>query len=406
MKLIIAKHLIDCSQNQARCTSQMGIVIKGNYIHEVAPLSQLNAYLSDDTVEKINAGESYVIPGMIDAHLHLCFDSSANPISTLEQEHEDTTLLRMTASAQTELKCGVTTVRDCGAKGLGILALKHVIESEAIDGSDLIVCGPPITITGGHCHFLNMEADTYDEVKKAVRFLCKHGVDFIKIMVSGGNMTPGSNSLANQYEKDILEMITYEAHSRGKQVAGHIHTTTGIENAIYAGFDTIEHCSFKDASQKQDISYSRELVLKMKEKQISVCPAFGKAYLLSPEEGAPLPEKISEWKQFQNSRFETTRAMYEAGINIIAGTDAGCKYSYFHELYLTLQLMHEKVGMSQEDILLSVTARAAKAICATSVGSLEAGKKANLIFTDGNPLEDITAFGRINHVFKNGKPIR
>lgn len=405
MKLIIAKHLIDCSQNQAICKSQMGIVIDGVNICKVAPLSQLSSYLQDGAVEKIDAGESYVMPGMIDSHLHLCFDSSSNPIIALSQESEGTTLLRMATSAQTELKSGVTTVRDCGAKGLGILDLRQAIASESIDGSDLIVCGPPITITGGHCHFLNLESDSYDEVQKAVRYLCKCRVDFIKVMVSGGNMTPGSNSLANQYEKDILEMITYEAHSRNKQVAGHIHTTEGIENAISAGFDTIEHCSFKDSSRSQATSYSQELALKIKEKQISVCPAFGKSYLLSPEEGAPLPEKIPEWRQFQNSRFETTRAMYEAGVNIIAGTDAGCKYSHFNELHLTLRLLHEKVGMSQEDILLSTTARAAKAIHATSVGSLETGKKANLIFVDGNPLKDLSSLGRVVHVFKNGKPV-
>lgn len=405
MKLIIARQLIDCSHDQAICRSDMGIVIEGSYIHEVAPLSQLSFYLQDGSIEKTDARDAYVLPGLIDSHLHLCFDSSSNPIAALTQESPGSTLMRMTSAAQTALKSGVTTVRDCGAKGLDILELKRAIDAGLVDGPDIIACGPPITITGGHCHFLGMEADSYQEVRKAIRHLCKHQVDFIKIMVSGGNMTPGSNSLSNQYEKDILKMITYEAHSRGKQVAGHIHTTTGIENAIAADFDTIEHCSFKDSTQRQNISYSQELVQRMVEKSIAVCPAFGKAYVLPPEEGAPLPEKIPEWKQFQDSRFETTKAMYENGVNIIAGTDAGCKFSYFNELHLTLELMYQKVGLSREDILLSATARAAKAIRANSAGTIEAGKKANLVFTDGNPLKDLTALGRVLHVLKNGETV-
>lgn len=406
MKLIIARQLIDCSQDQAVCRQQMGIVIENGYIRKTAPLCQINSCLRDNSIEKIDAGDHYVVPGLIDAHLHLCFDSSANPITALEQESEGTTLLRMAAAAQTELSSGVTTVRDCGAKGMGILDLKRAVNSGFLTGPDIIACGPPITITGGHCHFLGMEADTYQEVQKAVRFLCKHQVDFIKVMVSGGNMTPGSNSLANQYEREILEMITYEAHSRNKPVAGHIHTTTGIENAVAAGFDTIEHCSFKDPTRKQDVSYSRELAQRIAEKGISVCPAFGKAYILPPEEGAPLPEKIPEWRSFQLSRFETTKAMYDEGVNIIAGTDAGCKYSYFHEFHLTLSLLHQKVGMSREDVLLSATARAADAIRAKDAGTLVAGKKADMIFTDGNPLEDLTALGRVVHVIKKGKLIR
>lgn len=406
MKLIIARHFIDCSQDQAICRPQMGILIEGEHIRETAPLSQLEDYLQDNSLEIIDAGKDHVLPGLIDAHLHLCFDSSANPITALEQENAGATLLRMAAAAQTELQSGVTTVRDCGAKGLGIMDLKRATSSGLLAGPDIISCGPPITITGGHCHFLGMEADSFQEVQKAVRFLCKNQVDFIKVMVSGGNMTPGSNSLTNQYERDILEMITFEAHSRNKLVAGHIHTTTGIENAVAAGFDTIEHCSFKDPSRKQDVSYSHELAQRIAEQGISVCPAFGKAYILPPEEGAPLPEKIPEWRQFQQSRFETTKSMYEEGVNIIAGTDAGCKYSCFHEFHLTLMLLHQKVGMSPEDVLLSATSRAARAIGAGSVGSLEAGKKADLIFTDGNPLEDLTALSRVTRVIKNGKSIR
>ena len=403
MKLILAHNFISCCNDVINEEQEIGILIENGVISQVSPLKKMSVWLSDPSVKKIDAGHSYVMPGLIDAHVHLCFDSSVNPITALDSESEANTLLRMVKAAQQELYSGVTTVRDCGAKGLSILALRDAIQRGDIVGSDIIACGPPITVTGGHCHFLGLEADGFLEVQKAVRTLCREGVDFIKVMVSGGNMTRGSNSLINHYNLDILEAITYEAHMRGKKVAGHIHTTPGIANAIQAGFDTIEHCSYKNPTGQPDVSYSQELAEQLKEKGIAVCPAMGKSYILPPEEGAPLPDKVAMWRDFQNSRFETTRKMFESGVSIIAGTDAGCKNSYFYEFGLTLEIMHEKVGLPVSDVLLSATGRAAKVLgISETAGTLEKGKYADLIFVPGNPAKDLSVFRNVIGVMKKG----
>ena len=346
------------------------------------------------------------MPGLIDAHLHLCFDSTDNPITSLDSESPDVTLLRMAAAAQTELRSGVTTVRDCGAKGNSVLHLRDQIRAGVLEGPDIVACGAPITVTGGHCHFLGLEVDSLDEVEKAVRQLCKDGVDFIKVMVSGGNMTPGSNSLINQYGYDALSIITREAHARGKKVAGHIHTTVGIENAVKASFDTIEHCSFKDSTGRQDVDFSMELVEQIRDHGITVCPALGKSYVLPPEEGAPLPDKVAMWAAFQNSRFSTTEQMFNAGVTIAAGTDAGCKRTYFNEFPLTLEILHSKVHMPIYDVLLSATIRAARALgIEAQAGSIEAGKNADLIFVPQDPTQNLQALRTLRGVIKRGKTV-
>ena len=138
-------------------------------------------------------------------------------------------------------------------------------------------------------------------------------MDFIKVMVSGGNMTPGSNSLIDQYGYETLEAIVKEAHERGKKVSGHIHSVVGIENAVRAGFDSIEHCAFKTADGYE---YRPDLVEQMVAKHISVNPAFSKSYVLPPELAAPQPDKIGMWSAFVQGRFDTMERMYRGASKI------------------------------------------------------------------------------------------
>ena len=282
--------------------------------------------------------------------------------------------------------------------------MRDFIRRGELEWPDSLADGRPLTITGGHCNFCGLECDSREEAVKAVRLLCKQGVDNIKVMVSGGNMTPGSDSLIDQYDLDTLKAIVCEAHERGKKVSGHVHSVIGVENAVEAGFDTLEHCSFKTP---EGADYREELAAKMREKHIAVNPAMGKAYVLPPEEAAPLPDKVAMWGAFQKSRFDTTEAMYRAGVKIIAGTDAGCKNTRFDEFYLTLNLLHEKVHMTKEDVLLSATARAADALGISHLaGAVEAGRQADLLFVKGNPLDNLLNLKQPEMVLKRGKRVR
>lgn len=384
--------------------TETGILIENGLIRRVDRLDAFEEERRGGKVEIIDAGDNYVLPGLIDAHLHLSFSSSAQPLDQLYGDDEATVLLRMVRAAQMELRSGVTTVRDSGSKGMSILQLRDFIRRGELEGPDILAAGMPLTITGGHCNFCGLECDSREEAVKAVRLLCKQGVDYIKVMVSGGNMTPGSDSLIDQYDLDTLKAIVYEAHQRGKKVSGHVHSVIGVENAVEAGFDTLEHCSFKTP---EGADYREELVAKMREKHIAVNPAMGKAYVLPPEEAAPLPDKVAMWGAFQKSRFDTTEAMYRAGVEIIAGTDAGCKNTKFDEFYLTLNLLHEKVHMTKEDVLLSATARAAGVLGISHlVGAVEAGRQADILFVKGNPLDNLLNLKQPEMVLKRGERVR
>lgn len=404
MKIIITDHLVSMEKGKAIVLREKnGILIDGGKIAGINRIEEYKDIIEDMETEVIDLSGLYVLPGLIDGHLHLSFSASSQPLDELYEDDDETILLRMSEAARTELKAGVTTVRDAGARGMAILKLRDFINKGQMLGPDIITAGMPITITGGHCNFCGLECDSKEEVIKAVRWLCKQNVDFIKVMVSGGNMTPGSDSMIDQYDEDILTAIVKEAHQRGKKVSGHVHSTLGIERAVKAGFDILDHCSFKAIGGED---YRQELVDEMIKRGISVSPAIGKAYILPPEEAAPLPEKVAMWGAFQKSRFQTTNHMYCSGVSIMAGTDAGCKNTKFDEFYLTLNMMHEKIGMTKEDVLLSATFQAAQILGEEKrLGSIEEGKQADIIAVEGNPLEDLLNLNNVKMVFKRGETV-
>lgn len=404
MKLIITKHLISCAAKKAEeAQGLMGILMDGGTIEKVAPIEFFSDEMENPVTEKLDAREKYVLPGLIDGHLHLSFSASVQPVIELLRDTPSEVLMREAEAARMALRSGVTTVRDCGAKGMSVLELRDFISRGEMQGPDIITAGMPVTVTGGHCNFCGLEADSRDEAVKAVRRLLKEGVDYIKVMVSGGNMTPGSNSMIDQYDQETLTAIVKEAHERGKKVAGHVHSVRGIRRAIRAGFDILEHCSFKSGDGED---YRPELVDEMRKLGIAVNPAMGKSYILPAELAAPQSDKIAMWADFQQSRYSTTKRMYQSGIPIFAGTDAGCKNTKFDELYLTLDMLEKKAGMTKKDVLLSATSLAARVLGIDDrTGSIEEGKQADIIMVNQSPLESLLHLKDIAMVLKRGERV-
>ena len=195
-------------------------------------------------VEVIDAGGMTITPGLVDAHVHLVNTGEAfSARDARTATDEDMTVLAV-KNALLAVQTGVTTVRDQGGKGFITVSVRDAIDKGVIPGPRVVSCAAALTTTGGQSHYKSLEADTADEMKKAVRYLVKGGADCIKIFGSGGNATPGSNPLAPQYAFEEFRAATDEAHRMGKHVAAHVHPTTAIKMAVEAGIDCLEHCSW------------------------------------------------------------------------------------------------------------------------------------------------------------------
>jgi imidazolonepropionase-like amidohydrolase len=338
-----------------------------------------------------------VMPGLIDAHVHLIGSPEPGAFRNLGNETDEWLLLRAVSNARVALASGLTTVRDCGGRGTLIISLAEAIRAGLLPGPRIVSCGAPITTTAGHCYYIGIEAEGTDAVRRAVRQMHKAGADFIKVMVTGGGVTPGSNSRASQYSLEELQAITDDAHRLGHAVAGHVHGTEGIVRAVRAGFDTLEHCSWleRDGSGRD---YDAETVEMMLRQSTFVCRT------IAGFERVPLEQATSAnplWKDY-----EVFRNMVKAGVKIAAGTDSGIDHTPFTGYVTTLETMAGLGEMSNAAIVASATRVAAEAIgLAHVIGTLTPGKYADLIAVQGNPLEDLRALRHPAVVMREGRVV-
>ncbi|WP_279581101.1 amidohydrolase family protein [Fodinicola feengrottensis] len=188
-------------------------------------------------------GDTTLLPGLVDTHVHLAFDSSDDPVGRLAGRDDAAAFVAMATAARNAVRGGVTTVRDLGDRGYLSLGLR---DAGAYDRTlpTIVAAGPPITTPGGHCHSLGGQASGVEGVRAAVRAHAESGVDVIKIMASGGNLTPGSLPELPQFGPAELRAAVEEAHRLGLPVTAHAHGTQAIIDAVEAGVDGMEHVSF------------------------------------------------------------------------------------------------------------------------------------------------------------------
>jgi len=372
------------------------ILIQGSKIAAIGSgLESLDEFTRSvpQTVKRLDYKDKILMPGLIDCHVHLCMSADDNPLSRLYEESDDMLLLRAANNSRLALKAGVTTLRDCGCRNMVAFSTKEAIKRKIIDGPRLRISGRPLTITGGHCFFLNGEADGADGVRKAARQLIKEGADFLKIMASGGGMTPSTIPKLPYYTVEELTVAAEEAHRLGRKIAAHCHSTKSIKDVLDAGIDTIEHASFLSPDGQRRID--PDLVERIVSSGTYVCPTLSAGRRpLRPE------DKLKLEMDMQNSNFSV---LYQAGVKLIAGTDAGVSYTAFDNYPLCLELAVAG-GMTNMQAIQSGTSLAAEALgISDSVGTVQTGKEADIIAVDGDPLENISALWNIAMVMKGGK---
>ncbi|MBI3978804.1 MAG: amidohydrolase family protein [Chloroflexi bacterium] len=352
--------------------------------------------------ELIDASGLTLLPGLIDTHVHLAFSAGEHPLTDLLSEGDDRMILRAAGNAQVALRAGITTVRDAGGRRSVVLALRDAIRDGLLPGPRVVASGMPITTTAGHCYWLGLEADSADEVRKAARTLHRLGADYFKVMATGGGMTPGSMPLHPQYTVDQLAALVEEARRLGRTVAAHVHGTAGIRNAVAAGVTTLEHCSWLgDGGTAFDEAVAEEIV----RKGIYVNPTAGISFTLDARSDSLTPAQ-KQLLARRESRTAAHRRQVELGTKMTAGTDAGVARAPFDCLIQNLQVMVEHLGMAPVAAIRAATGLAAESMRLDhEIGTIQPGKRADLILVDGDPLAAVGTLRHVRRVFQDGRTV-
>jgi imidazolonepropionase-like amidohydrolase len=349
----------------------------------------------DSSTEVIDLCEHVLVPGLIDSHVHLIWSGRENALYDAIGLARSSLTIQAIVNMQSALARGITTVRDCGGIIDVTIPLARAVENGLITGPMVVTSGSAITTTGGHCWFLETEADGDEQVVEAVRMLHGAGAHFIKVMVTGGGSTVGSDTRVSQYSQGELELISQEAHRHGMSITGHAHGTEGILRSLEADFDGIEHCTWLSRNGEGE-DYRPDAVDRIVTEEIFVCKT------IAGFQRWPLGELGPHHPAW--GEFATMRSMRDAGVSFIAGTDAGIDQTNFGDLCFTLETMVGLGGMSPREAYRSATELAARAIGREEVvGALEIGKRADCIAVEDNPVDDIRTLRSPRGVVQNGR---
>jgi imidazolonepropionase-like amidohydrolase len=323
---------------------------------------------------------------------------------TLAEESEAELMARSLGNAQAHLRCGVTTVRDCGGRGLSTLAVRDAIRAGVVVGPRVVAAGPAITTTTGHLNYLRGVANTEAEVRQLAASLLEQGVDYVKICATGGIMTRESDPLAPQYEVGALRAAVEEAERRGTHVAAHILSTEGLRRCVEAGTHTLEHCQMR--SPAGDYVYEPDLTEQIRARGLTASLSFAAVsqtgYWLA-RENRPVPPDLQVWHERMAQAFEAQRRMIAAGVRYMAHTDAGVRETPFGQFWSCLGAMRMELRLTSMEVLIAATRTPAEVIgLGAEIGTLEVGKRADLVAVPGDPLQEIEALASIRAVLRDG----
>jgi imidazolonepropionase-like amidohydrolase len=395
--VIHAGHLLDVKTGKT--FSNQTIVIQGDKIVSVGSDSQNPA-----GAQVIDLPSATVLPGLIDAHTHITmttnFGYSALAISIPRQA------LNGARNARVTLEAGFTTVRNVGASGFTDVALRDAINAGDVPGPRMLVSGPPLSITGGHCdeNLLPFEmhvqsegvADGIEAVQHKTREIIKYGADLIKICATGGVLSHGDNPQASQLTLEEMKAIVADAHRLGRKVAAHAHGAQGILWASEAGVDSIEHGSYIDDAA----------IAEMKKNGTYLVPTLYLAdwFLENAERIGTPPELIAKGREVMPAARKNVARAFAAGVKVGFGTDAAV---YPHGLNAHEFAVMVKLGLTPLQAIQAATVNDADLLgWSDKVGTIEPGKWADIVAVDGDPLADVTTLERVKFVMKGGEVVK
>lgn len=350
--------------------------------------------------QQVEAAGKTIIPGLIDAHVHVCWNGRESILELLHRDR-DLILLEAVEIVHRILKTGTTTVRDIGGHDYVEMSLRQAINSGFIPGPRMRVSGKVIAMTGGHGYFIAREADGPEELRKAAREQLRRGADTVKLMATGGAATPGQDVMAGQLTVEEMAAAVEAAHALGRTAAAHCHGTGGIKNSILAGIDSIEHGTYLD----------EETADMMVERGTALVLTLGVA---NPDPAKVPPNAVEEAKRL-TPIFEKLLARARESIQIArrkgvflgSGSDAGGNALAPHDFSMAQELdLLVGSGIPPLEALTIVTKNNAEILrWDKEIGTLEPGKWADMVILDANPLDNIANVRKVGQVYKGGQRV-
>ncbi|HLN12430.1 MAG TPA: amidohydrolase family protein [bacterium] len=383
------------------------VVVRAGVIHSVhADPAPRGAWPRDARV--LDLGDATLLPGLIDAHVHLTCPGDGTPFETTVREPDGTQLALAYRNAEAALRAGITTLRDCGSMHDTTLDLRRAQRLGYARLPRLHVCGCPITITGGHCRYFGGEADGPEGMRGMVRRLVRAGVDFIKIMGSGGG-TVGTLSSRPSYTVEELRAAVDEAHRLNRRTGIHCTCAAATRNAVAAGTDHIEHALFltDEAGHQQFEPDVADAVARTAAVTATLCVGYYVVDALALRSGTAedRPEDravVERYHRMNDAKMDNIRRMRRAGVRYIAGTDAGWRFTPFDGLAREIALLAESGASPTEAIVAATSGAAAVLGIAGETGTLRAGLAADMIAVPGDPLADLGVLRRPAMVMLGG----
>jgi len=398
--LVRAGHLLDVKTG--KILDNQAILIEGDKVVSVGPAPGNQATSSAITINLPNAT---VLPGLIDAHTHLTGDPKNIGYQSLGISVPRDALTGA-KNARLTLQAGFTTVRNVGAPGYSDVALRDAINAGDIPGPRMLVSGPALSITGGHCdnNLLPYEyhatsdgaADGIEAVQHKVREIIKYGADLIKICATGGVLSKGDDPQASQYTLEEMKAIVADAHRLGRKVAAHAHGAQGIRWASEAGVDSVEHASYIDDAA----------IAELKKNGTYLVPTLylGDWFMENAEKNRVPDFLLVKAKAVMPAARKNVAHGFASGVKVAFGTDAAV---YPHGLNAHEFGVMVKLGLTPLQAIQAATVNDADLLgWSEKVGTIEAGKWADIIAVDGDPLKDVTTLEHVKLVMKGGEVVK
>jgi len=385
----------DCKLIEKNSCRTVSILIENGVIKKISDFENIENYSDVDIVK---ASGLYVTPGVIDCHVHLILDGSADILRYVKNSDSQQFVSAAENSLKKTITNGITAVRDMGDSSFAVIHTKKLLKTQGEVFPDVYTCGHMITSKNGHVKHIGWEINEKDDdIKKMINEQYKAGVDFIKLIVSGGLLAPGSDPTCTEMKQVFVKKIVQEAQKKGLKTAAHVYSDKDVETATEAGVWTIEHASWSSKNTLRRAAASK----------ISLVPTI-KASVDIIEHSDILPSAtVNKALDVLNATRRMIPDAIKENINIAMGTDAGTPFNYHGDNMMELEYLRD-FNISNEKLLEIGTTNSAKLLgCSNRAGRVKPGFQADLLLIASNPLDDISFLRKkLRYVIKNGRIVK